>query len=152
MMQGPIRRLERHHVLTRTEARLPTAWIGRAINNHTWTDGVWLTRTQGHTVLTGNAPVLVMLGQGGEDILAALLAHLGPSARVYALVGPVWGKNPADNQWLQVPRLLVRRISEVPTSACHCGTEARLWIGGGFVLRLDPTQAEALRQTFLRLF
>jgi hypothetical protein len=71
---------------------------------------------------------------------------------VYALVGPGWGKDQADSQVLQAPRVLVRRLAEVPASAVHAGTEARLWIGGGFILRLDPTQAEALRQTFLRLF
>jgi hypothetical protein len=81
-----------------------------------------------------------------------LLAHAAAGARVYALVGPEWGKGQVDSQVLQAPRVLIRRVAEVPASAVHSGTEARLWIGGGFILRLDPTQAEALRQTFLRLF
>jgi hypothetical protein len=96
--------------------------------------------------------VLVLLGNGSEDARSALLAHAATGARVYALVGPGWGKDQADSQVLQAPRVLVRRLVEVPSAAVHAGTEARLWIGGGFILRLDPTQAEALRQTFLRLF
>jgi hypothetical protein len=152
MMQGPIQRTVRHRVEPRADARLPTAWIGGNMAQPPWTDGTWLTRTPGRAVPAGNAPALVLLGNGGEDARAALLAHAAAGARVYALVGPGWGKDQADSQVLQAPRVLIRRLAEVPASAVHAGTEARLWIGGGFILRLDPTQAEALRQTFLRLF
>ncbi len=154
MMQGPIRRTVRHRVEPRADARLPTAWVGAAATGQpTWTDGVWLTRSPGGAPLAGNtAPVLVLLGEGSEDARARLLAHSGAGARVYALVGPGWGTDQADNQLLQVPRVLVRRLLEVPASAVHVGTEARLWIGGGFILRLDPIQSEALRLAFLRLF
>lgn len=152
MMQGPIQRTVRHRVELRADARLPTAWIGGATGQPTWTDGAWLTRTPGRMAPAGNAPVLVLLGDGGEGARAELLAHAGAGARVYALVGPGWGTDQADHPLLQAPRVLVRRLSEVPAAAVHVGTEAHLWIGGGFILRLDPTQAEALRQTFLRLF
>ncbi|MEQ8843592.1 MAG: hypothetical protein RIB58_01960 [Phycisphaerales bacterium] len=152
MMQGPIQRMVRHRVDSRADARLPTAWIGGAAVQPTWTDGTWLSRTLGRAAPTGAAPVLVLLGNGSEDACAALLAHAAAGARVYALVGPGWGKEQDDSQVLQTPRVLVRRLAEVPATAVHAGTEARLWIGGGFILRLDPTQAEALRQTFLRLF
>lgn len=152
MMQGPIQRTVRHRVEPRADARLPTAWIGGNMAQPPWTDGTWLTRTPGRAAPAGNAPALVLLGNGGEDARAALLAHAAAGARVYALVGPGWGKDQADSQVLQAPRVLIRRLAEVPASAVHAGTEARLWIGGGFILRLDPTQAEALRQTFLRLF
>jgi hypothetical protein len=150
-MQGPIQRMVCNRVLPRADARLPTAWIGEATGQPTWTDGPWLTRTPGRTAPAGNAPVLVLLGSG-DDARAALLAHAGSGARVYALVGPGWGKDQIDNQILLAPRVLVRRIPEVPASAVHVGNEARLWIGGGFILRLESTQAESLRQTFLRLF
>lgn len=151
-MQGPIQRTVRHRVEPRADVRLPTAWIGGAAAQPTWTDGTWLSRTPGRATPAGNAPALVLLGAGSEDARAALLAHATTGARVYALVGPGWGKDQADTQVLQAPRVLVRRLAEVPASAVHAGTEARLWLGGGFILRLDPTQAEALRQTFLRLF
>jgi predicted nucleic acid-binding Zn-ribbon protein len=152
MMQGPIQRLARHRVEPRADARLATAWIGGATGQPSWTDGAWLTRTRGGASPAGNAPALVLLGNGSEDARAALLVHAAAGTRVYALVGPGWGKDQTDSQVLQSPRVLVRRLAEVPVSAVHAGTEARLWIGGGFILRLDPTQAEALRQTFLRLF
>ncbi|MCL4211820.1 MAG: hypothetical protein KJZ68_14290, partial [Phycisphaerales bacterium] len=59
-------------------------------------------------------PVLVVLGNGDEDARATLLAHASAGVRVYALVGPEWGKNQNDNQLLQAPRVLIRRIPEVP--------------------------------------
>ena len=152
MMQGPIQRVARHRIETRADARLPTAWIGPVTGQSTWTDGTWLTRTPSGVASAGNAPVLVLLGNGSEDARAALLGHAATGARVYALVGPGWGKDQFDSQLLQAPRVLIRRLAEVPASAVHAGTEARLWIGGGFIFRLDPIQAEALRQTFLRLF
>lgn len=152
MMQGPIQRMVRSRVESRADARLPTAWIGGAAGQPTWTDGSWLMRTSARAAAAGDMPVLVVLGNGDEDARATLLAHASTGVRVYALVGPEWGKNQTDNQLLQAPRVLIRRIPEVPTSAVHTGNEARLWIGGGFTLRLESTQAEALRQTFLRLF
>lgn len=152
MMQRPIERLSRHRIEPRADARLPTAWVGGPTGQLTWTDGSWLTRTAGRAVPAGNAPALVLLGAGSEDARSVLLAHAATGARVYALVGPGWGKDQADTQLLQAPRVLIRRLPEVPASAVHVGAEARLWIGGGFNVRLDPTQAEALRQTFLRLF
>jgi hypothetical protein len=151
-MQGPIQRTVRHRVEERGDARLPMAWIGGAAGQSGWTDGAWLTRTKGHTALVSDVPVLMLLGQGSEDAHGELLAHAAAGARVYALVGSGWGEEPADNKVLQCPRVLVRRLSEAPATAALIGTEARLWIGGGFVLRLDTAQAEALRQTFLRLF
>lgn len=152
MMQGPIQRMVCNRVLSRADASLPSAWIGEATGQPAWTDGMWLTRTPGRAAPASNAPVLVLLGNGGDDARAALLAHAGSGARVYALVGPGWGRDQIDNQLLLAPRVLVRRIPEVAASAVHVGNEARLWIGGGFILRLESTQAEAFRQAFLRLF
>lgn len=152
MMQGPIQRFPRDRDESRDDARLPTAWVSEATGQSTWTDGAWLTRSSNRMAPAANAPILVLLGPGSEDARTALLDHAAAGARVYVLVGPRWGEDQADSQVLQVPRVLVRRLAEVPASAVHVGTEARLWIGGGFILRLDRTQAEDLRRTFLRLF
>lgn len=152
MTQGPIQRTVRQRVEPRGDARLPTAWIGGAVGPATWSDGVWLARTSPRPLPTGDTPVLVLLGKDSEDVRAELLARASAGGRVYALVGPGWGKDQADGHLLQAPRVLVRRLPEVPASAIHAGIVARLWIGGGFVLRLDTAQADALRQTFLRLF
>ena len=152
MMQGAIRRTVRHRTEQRNDEHLPTVWIGGATGPSAWTDGAWLTRSSARLVGEADAPVLVLLANQGEDPLPELLAHAGAGARVYVLVGPGWGKNQADSQELQAKHVLIRRIPEVPASAVLVGREARLWIGGGFVLRLEAAQAEALRQNFLRLF
>lgn len=152
MMQGAIRRTVRHRTEQRNDEHLPTVWIGGATGASAWTDGAWLTRSSARLVGEADAPVLVLLANQGEDPLPELLAHAGAGARVYVLVGPGWGKNQADSQELQAKHVLIRRIPEVPASAVLVGREARLWIGGGFVLRLEAAQAEALRQNFLRLF
>ncbi len=152
MMQGLIQRIVRHRVEKRSDACLPTAWIEVSSKQHMWKDGVWLTSTPRPTIPSLDVPVLAMLGQGSKDRFAELLDLAGAGSRVYALVGPEWGKDQACDQLGQAPRVLVRRLSEVPCTAVHFGTEARIWIGGGFILRLDSTQAEALRQNFLRLF
>lgn len=146
MMQGPIQRMVRSRVESRTDARLPTAWIGGAAGQPMWTDGSWLMRTSVRAAAAGDMPVLVVLGNGDEDARATLLAHASTGVRVYALVGPEWGKNQTDNQLLQAPRVLIRRVPEVPASAIHAGNEARLWIGGGLTLRLESTQ-NPLRDT-----
>jgi hypothetical protein len=152
MMQGPIRRFARHRVDARADARLPTAWIGGATVSPTWTGGLHLTQGVGRLTPNGTTPFLAMLGAGTEEVRAAALAYASAGARVYALVGPEWGKDPADARLLQAPRVLFRRLAEVPATALHAAGEARLWIGGGFTVRLDPGQADALRHTFLRLF
>ena len=152
MMRGPIQREVRQRVEPRADARLPTAWVNGNTPRPPWTDGSWLTRTPGRAAPTSDSPVLVLLGSDSEDARAALLAHAAAGARVYALVGPGWGRDAPDSQVLLAPRVLIRRVAEVPAAAVHAGADARVWIGGGYILRLDPGQAEALRQTFLRLF
>jgi hypothetical protein len=152
MMQGPIRKTVLHRVEQRGDVRLPSAWISKTAEPSAWRDGGWLTRTPSPLAGPAETPVLAFLGKDWSEDHAQLIAHAGAAVRVYALVGPDWGKNHDDHQLLQVPRVLVRRIPEVPASAILIGSEARLWIGGGFILRLDADQAEALRQNFLRLF
>ncbi len=151
MMKGRIQRVVRHHVEARSDVRLPTAWI-RGSSRPGWNGGRWLTRGSAQASRTGDAPVLGLLGEGGAEARAELLAHAASGARVYALVGPEWGAAPPDVDLLRAPRVLVRRVPEVPAAGVQVGQQARLWIGGGFVLRLDEDQAAALRQTFVRLF
>jgi hypothetical protein len=92
-----------------------------------------------------------MLGDGAEPPTDELL-RLPPEARVYALVG-AGSDGVSGNAWLpQLPRVLVRQVPRVPATAIYAGKEARLRIGGGFVLHLDEHQASAFRQVFLRLF
>ena len=152
MMQGTIRRIALHRIDPRTDTRLPSAWIGGAQPSPARTAGAWLTRGLSGAPRAGEDPVLVLLGTESADARAELVAHAASGARVYALVGPSWGKDQAESQALQAPGVLVRRVSEVPATGVHATTGARLWVGGGFVLRLDDDQAEGLRQTFLRLF
>jgi hypothetical protein len=93
-----------------------------------------------------------MLGPDAAEARAELLACVASGERMYAIVGPSWGKDQADAELLRAPRLLLRRVPEVPASGIHSASGARLWVGGRFALRLDDSQASALRQTFLRLF
>jgi len=153
MMQGPIKRIVRDRNVSRTDTRVPTAWISESTTPPMWTDGDCLRRTPGFAATDGNAPVLVLLGNECEDARTALLNYAAAGARVYVLVGPGWGKDQVDSEVLQAPYVLIRRLEEVPATAVHTrAEEAVLWIGGGFILRLDRSQAEALRQIFLRLF
>lgn len=150
MSQGPIGRIVCEHVEGRGDTRLSTAWIGGATGAHVGSDGQWLLRNPPRSARSSDAPILVFLGSDGEPPPAELLAR--PGARLYALVGPAWGKEQTDYRLFETSTVLVRRVDEVPAAAVCAGNEAWLWVGGGFVLRLDPTQAEALRQTFLRMF
>lgn len=151
-MQGPIHPMVRHQVDVRNEAMLPTAWISSVPPPNTWVDGTWLTRGSQPAVRSGDEPVLVLLGEGSADARAELLEHASSGARVYALVGPIWGKDRSESQILQLPRVLIRRVPEVPVTSVSIGKDTRLWLGGGVVLRLDDHQAENIRLTFLRLF
>ncbi len=154
MIDGPIRRYPREHVDRRDGTRLPFAWIragdppARAEPN-----GRWLTRGAPAPTRTVSGPILVMLGSDPPAARAEFLAHAAFGARVYALVGPSWGDDQPEAGALQATtKVLVRRVPEVPASLVHSATGTQVWLGGGFVLRLDDAQAEAARQTFLRLF
>jgi len=152
MMQGPITRTVRHRIDARSDARLPTAWVGGGTRPSAAVDTTWLTSGAIRLPRAVDGPVLVLLGADGTDARLELHANASAGARVYALVGLGWGTNEAEVQMVRAPRVLIRRVPEVPASGVLAGTVARLWLGGGCVLRLDGAQAEALRQTFLRLF
>lgn len=153
MMQGPIQPVVRQRVESRNDARLPTAWIGTGPSSYAWVDGTWLTRTvppsrQGAV----EGPVLAMLRGGSGDFSASLQTRVATAARVYALVGPEWGKNPIDLQLLQTSRWLVRRVAEVPATGICVAGDTWISLGGGTFLRLDDNQTQALRHVFLHLF
>lgn len=152
-MQGHIRRLARERLERRDDARVPTAWIGSepAPRNP---DGLsWLTTAeQAPARPNPRTPVLIMLGSESDGVLHDLVVHASAGARVYVLVPLGWGKAAVDPQLLQAPRILFRRIAEVPAAAIHTDAGARLWVGGAWTLRLDAVQADTLRQIFLRLF
>jgi hypothetical protein len=153
MMQGPIRRLVRERVERREDARLPSAWVGLDRPTTAPVGLSWLSHGPQPTVrVAPDAPVLLMLGADEADGLRELLAHASSGARVYMLAGAGWGKGQIDPQVLQAPKVLIRRVPEVPATAVHTPLGSRLWLGGGWSLRLDDPQADTLRQTFLRLF
>jgi hypothetical protein len=153
MMQGPIGRLVRERVERRDDARLPSAWVGLDRPTTAHAGFSWLSHgPQATAHVSPDAPVLVMLGADEADGLRELLAHASSGARVYMLAGAGWGKGQIDPQVLQAQKVLIRRVPEVPATAVHTPLGSRLWLGGGWSLRLDEAQADTLRQTFLRLF
>lgn len=144
-MKGPIRRVTRERQEDRANATLPTAWVGNDQATRSWSGGSWLSRHWPASLAEEAPPILVMFG--AETVADEILSrHLASSSRAYVLVGPEVDLDaPSRN-------VLIRRVPEVPVSALHSASESRVWIGGGLSLKLDCQQAEALRQTFLRLF
>lgn len=144
-MKGPIRRITRERNEPRANATVSTAWLGSGNVNRSWSSGAWISKHWPASLGSDSSPVLVMLGadEAADDTLNR---HIASGARAYVLIGPDCDlEAPSKNA-------LVRRVSEVPVSALHSSTDSRVWIGGGLSLKLDGAQAEALRQTFLRLF
>ncbi len=152
-MQGPIRPITRDRVERRDDARLPSAWVAGQSTVGAVPQLSWLSNSQQLAApVGGEAPVLVMLGAKQDAALDELCAHASAGGHVYVLVSPGWGEGGVDPRLLHAPRVLVRSVPEVPAAAVHAPDGARLWIGGTWSLRLDPAQADALRQVFLRLF
>lgn len=144
-MKGPIRRVVRERREDRSNATVATAWVGNGQVKRAWSGGSWLSRHWPASLGSETGPVLVMLG-ADSAAHETLKRQLVRSSRAYVLVGPASDLDgPPKNA-------LVRRVPEVPVSALHSATESRVWLGGGLSLKLDGHQAEALRQTFLRLF
>lgn len=147
-MKGPIRNHPRTRRESRKNKRLPSAWISTGAPTSSLTNGAWLSRETPNPTTTMPGAILVMLGKNPEHAEAMLGRLAFADKRVYVLVGPNW----TNQQLSTAPHILARRAPEVPVSAVLSENDARIWIGGGFALRLDQTQTCALRQTFLRLF
>lgn len=153
MMQGPIKRLPRETLMQCGDSVLPSAWIGTEPEPAQLPDLTWLTAKE--PILTPanpDSPVLVMLGSDAEAANKELIKHAAAGTRGYVLVPPEWVRNTVDSQWQSAAHILIRRTAEVPATAVHTATGARLWVGGKWSLRLDAGQTASLRQVFLRLF
>ena len=153
MTQGLIRRLVRERIERRDDARLPSAWVELEHGAVAPSGLSWLVNGEHAAVREApGAAVLVMLGANPAAALNELDAHASAGARVYVLVGPDGDKGLVETGVLQAPNILFRRLAEVPATAVHTAVNPWVWLGGGWRLRLDGPQAEALRHTFLRLF
>lgn len=152
--------LAKTHVEERHDERLATAWIRTERAAAPAPAGRWLTHegdpTHRFAAPDPEGPVLIMLGSSGSPAMAELVAHGRSGARVYALAPSWW--EPTAVALKGCPRVLVRRVDEVPVSAVHTMHGARVWMGSTldgatpWNLRLDDEQAAALRQLFLRAF
>lgn len=153
-LSGVIRTVPRFRDVDCHDNRLPAAWIWS--NNKSATPPALryfsaLTPTAPRQA--SNAPVLVMLsGSNDESVWNALFAHARMDVRMYMLVPEGWGTKGVPSELLQAPKVLIRRVKCVPASAIHAAHEARVWLGGPWILRLDEMQSAALRQSFLRQF
>lgn len=152
MMTGPIERLPRHHVDFRQEQSLPTAWVLQEGATGAVVDGHWLSQGTVPPLQAGEQPVLAMLGRDPRAAEAVVVEAARSGRRTYVLVGTGWAGGSTAKQLAKAPRVLLRRVPEVPASAIHTDGDARVWLGGGTALHLDVAQARSLRQTFLRLF
>lgn len=153
MMRGPIGRLARERIEARDSSRLPTAWVATEQAAAPPTALAWITRgAQATTPVGHDGVLLVMLRAEVQPAMDTIVAHANQGARVYLLVGPDWGRSAVDPEILQSPRVLLRRVPEVPATAIYTAGGGRLWLGRDWSMRLDEAQSMALRQTFLRLF
>jgi hypothetical protein len=155
---GPIQPIERDRVEQRQDVKLPTAWIGLEHPPPDTSQGQWLTQDNTSPPATAHAdtPVLIMFAAPAGPAFEALLAQGQAGARVYVLAPAGW--EPKDSAIVRCPKVLIRRLPEVPASAVHTASGADLWMGAEHTgaapwrLRLVPDQASAFRQAFLRLF
>ncbi len=154
MNQGLIDRLPGSREVHRDDARLPSAWVDTKRAPSTVAGLSWLTSEAmaAPPRAEPNSPVLVMLRSDNKTPLEQLLAHAMSGERTYVLAPEGWGKGEVEPQLLRSPKVLIRKVPEVPASAVHSASGSRVWIGGSWSLRLDAAQAHSFRQVFLRLF
>lgn len=162
MNSGPIRPITHSHVVDRSDERLPSAWIGGADQTTRATRGAALTREAETPAAPprGNTPMLVMLAGDHPAANRAIFHAADAGARVYVLAPPRWGQAKSDPGLAGRRRatVLIRRAPDIPATAVIGGDAAWLWFGSSqtgpapWRLGLDPHQAAALRQIFLRLF
>lgn len=157
MITGPIQRIARDRLEQRQDVKLPAAWIELDHTLPAHSRGQWLSEdSSGPTVGQHDAPVLIMFTQPSGAAYQALLAHGQSGARVYVLAPAGW--EPKDSAVVRCPKVLIRRLPEVPATGVHSVSGAHVWMGaapGGATpwrLRLAAEQAAAFRHLFLRLF
>jgi hypothetical protein len=159
-MNGLIRDLPRERVERRDDVRLPAAWVEAPTNPGVrFTGHGWLAKGENSPPVAADrgAPLLVMLPTDGAAAWPELITHAVMGERAYVLVPPTWGTTPIDSRLLSAPKVLIRRVPEVPVAGIHRRSGARLWLGRSatstpWTLKLDAAQSEAFRQVFLRLF
>ena len=157
MITGPIQRIARDRLEQRQDVKLPAAWIALDHTSPAHSRGQWLSEdSSGPTMGQHDAPVLIMFTHPSGAAYQALLAHGQSGARVYVLAPAGW--EPEDSAVVRCPKMLIRRLPEVPATGVHTASGASIWMGaapGGAApwrLRLAAEQATAFRQLFLRLF
>ena len=119
----------------RDDVRLPTAWIQRDETAAPKVKGDWLSRAQSRRVAPTSAqgPVLFTLGspeeRQHEHVIGELLAYGQRGARVYVLAPRGWSYEQHGRALAECPRVLVRRVEDIPVVGVHTGAAATLWIG-----------------------
>ena len=165
---GPVGPVSREKKIDRKETMIPTAWVRSGNQVEPVTQGIPTSDFQrsGAEDLgapkSQGGPVLVMLSEEPPPSLTAWLTRqVVTGSRVYLLVSPFWGTDSVSRELcnLRSARIMVRRTPGLPCSAIFGATGGdTIWpgptrsTGGGWRLRLDSAQSDALRQLFLRLF
>ena len=154
MSRDPIIGEHRTRSVDRRDAVLESVWLHR-LDAPSWESPEGVLSVESGQPLGQSADdeaVLVMtkLGGGAALELAAGMGRRG--ARVYVLAEQGW--TPTGTPLERTPRVLVRRLANVPAAGLMAGSAAVLWFGTGPTWRLVLTapQRDALRQLFLRLF
>ncbi|NVB38593.1 hypothetical protein G6O69_12195 [Pseudenhygromyxa sp. WMMC2535] len=154
MSRGSIVGVRRTRSVDRREAVLESAWLHR-LDAPSWESPAGVLSVESGQPLDQSADgdvVLVMTKPGGGAALEHAAGIGRGGARVYVLAEQGW--TPTGTPLEHVPRVLVRRVAEVPATGLVAGTAAVLWFGTGPTWRLVLTvrQRDALRQLFLRCF
>jgi len=90
--------------------------------------------------------------------MGSLLAHAEAGERVYVLSAINWDPSKISPRLQSWPKVLFRRVPELPVSGVITSGGAWLWLGDNaeagnrWTLQLDNEQTEAFRQIFLRQF
>lgn len=159
MMTGPIRGIARDHLERRDDVRVATAWVGTNVEASANDVGAAARSNEerGRNVAVARGtPVLVMLLADHAAAMTDVLVHGSAGERVYLLVPRDWSG--LDARVMNCPKVLIRRVPEVPIAGTLRANLARLWMGGAvggkapWPLDLDTRQADAFRHVFLRLF
>lgn len=165
---GTIGPVSREKQIDRAGSMVATAWVKSGAPFSPETQGTGPSdfgrsgaENLGHPKAEGG-PVLVMLSEEPPPALRDWLLRQGVTgSRIYLLATPYWGSDQLARELCgsRNARILVRRTPGLPCSAIHGATGGdSIWpgptksTGGGWCLRLDSAQSDALRQLFLRLF
>lgn len=146
--------VRRTRSVDRREAVLGSAWLHR-LDTPSWRSpaGVLSVESEQPLGKSLDDDAVLLMTKPGVDVALENAADLGRRAtRVYVLAEQGW--TPTGTPLARLPRLLVRRVAQVPTTGLVVGSAAALWFGTGPTWRLVLTspQREALRQLFLRSF